>query len=71
MNSEDQASVATAWIKARRSGAGNDCVEMRRNSAAVEVRDSKISTGPVLSLAPGAFGTWIGRAKNGDFDRLL
>ena len=71
MNSEDQASVVTAWIKARRSSAGNDCVEMRRNGSAVEVRDSKNPTGPVLTLIPGAFSQWVDQAKNGEFDRLI
>jgi hypothetical protein len=71
MSSEDQASMVTAWIKARRSGAGNDCVEMRRHGEAVEVRDSKNPTGPTLSVAPDVFGAWVDRAKTGEFDQLL
>jgi hypothetical protein len=60
----------TPWIKAARSANNNDCVEMRRNGTAVEVRDSKNVTGPVLTLAPTEFGAWLAAARTGELDHL-
>ena len=35
-----------SWVKASRSSNSGQCVEMRRQGAVVEVRDSKDPTGP-------------------------
>ena len=60
------------WVKASRSNAQGQCVEMRLHQAAVEVRDTKANgAGPSLHLSPAEFALWIQGAKNGDFDRLL
>lgn len=60
----------TAWIKASRSTSGGDCVEMRRHSASVEVRDSKNLHGPVLSFSPRQFAAWLEGADNGEYGHL-
>ena len=61
----------TPWIKASRSGELAQCVEMRRNGGAVEVRDSKDPEGPSLSHAKSGFAAWLDGAKNGEFDHLM
>ena len=61
----------TAWIKASASATDGQCVEMRRNGPAVEVRDSKNPTGPVLQYTPNQFTAWVETAKDGDLDDLL
>ncbi|MFC6983483.1 DUF397 domain-containing protein [Streptomyces cirratus] len=49
--------VAYHWHKSSYSGdAGGDCVEVAAHPAAVHVRDSKVSDGPVLTVSPA---TWI------------
>ena len=62
--------TATAWIKARRSGASGDCVEMRRHDGAVEVRDSKHPDGPVLRFTTAEFAAWLDGARKAEFDHL-
>ncbi|MFD3936087.1 DUF397 domain-containing protein [Streptomyces sp. NPDC058611] len=57
-------STELTWIKSSYSGsdAGN-CVEVARCAETVHVRDSKVSGGPVLDLAPdawAAFTEWTG-----------
>ncbi|MBT2525998.1 DUF397 domain-containing protein [Streptomyces sp. ISL-99] len=40
-----------AWFKSSYSGAeGGQCVEVANVSAAVHIRDSKVPTGPVLTV---------------------
>jgi hypothetical protein len=60
------------WIKASASsGSGGECVEMRRNGDAVQVRDSKdLGEGPILSLTPAAFQELLAAAKAGELDGL-
>jgi hypothetical protein len=58
------------WIKAAKSGANENCVEMRRHSGAIEVRDSKNPDGPSLRYTSCEFVAWLDGAKNGDFDHL-
>ena len=60
----------TPWIKASKSANNNDCVEMRRNGATVEVRDSKDKTGPVLRFTPAELDAWLDGARRGEFDHL-
>jgi hypothetical protein len=57
-----------AWFKSSysSSGDGNDCVEVAISPAAIHVRDSKNTTGPRMTLAPGAwtrFVTHTGRSS--------
>lgn len=61
----------TQWIKSARSSANGSCVEMRQQTAAVEVRDTKQQGhGPILRLAPAGFSSWIAGAKSGELDHL-
>jgi hypothetical protein len=58
------------WIKASRSGQGDNCVEMRRAGDLIEVRDSKHPDGPALGYTPSEFAAWLDGAKKGEFDHL-
>jgi hypothetical protein len=60
----------TSWVKATRSGVQGDCVELRRHSGGVEVRDSKDPHGPVLRFTPSEFTAWLDAAKHAEFDHL-
>lgn len=60
----------TPWIKARASDHEGECVELRRHTGGVEVRDSKDRTGPVLRFTPAEFAAWLDGARNGEFDHL-
>ncbi|MFD3525178.1 DUF397 domain-containing protein [Streptomyces sp. NPDC058653] len=51
--------VAYHWRKSSYSGdEGGDCVEVAAHPAAVHVRDSKVTDGPVLTLAPAAWAAF-------------
>jgi hypothetical protein len=64
--------TTTPWVKAKRSDDGSNCVEQRRNGAAIEVRDTKDrGAGPTLSFTPAEFAAWLDGAKSGEFDHLL
>ena len=60
----------TPWTKATRSADGGDCVELRRHAGAVEIRDSKDPTGPVLRLRGARVATWLAAARAGGLDHL-
>lgn len=52
--------VAYDWRKSSRSGdMGGACVKVAAHPAAVHVRDSKAPTGPVLTLAPAAWASFV------------
>ena len=62
----------TPWIKATISNGSDNCVELRRDGEAVEVRDSKDGgTGPTLRFTPAEFAAWLHGARAGEFDHLL
>ena len=62
----------TEWVKASRSGQTQECVEQRRNSGAVEVRDTKDrGTGPTLRFTEAEYAAWLDGAKRGKFDHLV
>ncbi|MFC8829209.1 DUF397 domain-containing protein [Streptomyces sp. NPDC057137] len=51
--------VAYDWHKSSYSGSeGGNCVEVAAHPAAVHVRDSKVSDGPVLNLTPAAWAAF-------------
>ncbi|MEV7224444.1 DUF397 domain-containing protein [Streptomyces sp. NPDC093681] len=53
-----------AWRKSSYSGdQGGNCVEVGELPATVAVRDSKTPAGPILTLAPAAFTTFVGWAR--------
>ncbi|MET8567005.1 DUF397 domain-containing protein [Streptomyces sp. NPDC004783] len=52
------------WRKSSYSGdQGGNCVEVAELPAAVAVRDSKDPAGPVLTLAPAAFSSFLNWAS--------
>ncbi|MEU0380062.1 DUF397 domain-containing protein [Streptomyces cyaneofuscatus] len=59
------------WVKSSYSGNGGSCVEWAPGTASttgiVPVRDSKDTTGPVLSIPAAAFATFVTGIKAGDF----
>jgi len=61
--------ISQDWKKSSRSG-GNDgnCVEVRRHGQAIQVRDSKDRSGPVLTFTPAEWEAFIGGAKGGDLN---
>lgn len=67
MINESDSGRPTAWIKARRSTDGNNCVEMRRHGAGVQVRDSKDVHGGVLTVSPEQFAAWISATRRAQF----
>jgi len=61
--------VITPWKKSSKSGGnGGQCVEVRRNHEAIQVRDSKDPHGPVLQFTRHEWEAFIGGAKDGEFD---
>lgn len=60
----------TSWIKASASDQSGQCVEVRRNGGAVEVRDSKDPDGPLLRFTTAEFAAWLDGARKGEFDHL-
>ena len=57
------------WRKSSRSGSEGSCVEVRRLPAAIQVRDTKDRTGPVLSFPAEAWHGFIAGVHEGEFDR--
>ncbi|WP_405683427.1 DUF397 domain-containing protein [Streptomyces sp. NBC_00057] len=50
----------SAWLKSSySSGAGGECVEVAACPGTVHVRDSKDSTGPILSVAAGGWAAFV------------
>ncbi|WP_053680746.1 MULTISPECIES: DUF397 domain-containing protein [unclassified Streptomyces] len=53
--------VALSWHKSTYSGSeGDDCVEVAACPGAVHVRDSKVTAGPELAVAPGVWTAFLG-----------
>jgi hypothetical protein len=60
--------ISQDWKKSSKSGGnGGNCVEVRRHGQAIQVRDSKDRSGPVLTFAPAEWEAFIGGAKDGEF----
>ncbi|MET8348086.1 DUF397 domain-containing protein [Streptomyces microflavus] len=61
---------AQQWVKSSYSGNGGSCVEWAPRTASttglVPVRDSKNTTGPVLSIPAAAFSAFVSGVKSGD-----
>ncbi|MEU3177338.1 DUF397 domain-containing protein [Streptomyces albidoflavus] len=59
------------WFKSSYSDNGGDCVEVATNLAAsrgtVPVRDSKVVSGPVLTVPAAAFSSFVEGVKAGEF----
>ncbi|MFD9145430.1 DUF397 domain-containing protein [[Kitasatospora] papulosa] len=57
---EVSASQGLAWYKSSYSGAeGGDCVEFAAAATQVHVRDSKQVSGPVLTVGPDAWASFV------------
>ncbi|MFF3786700.1 DUF397 domain-containing protein [Streptomyces sp. NPDC001933] len=49
-----------SWFKSSYSGPqGGDCVEVAAHPAAVHIRDSKVTDGPVLTVPPTAWTAFL------------
>ncbi|MEW2082372.1 DUF397 domain-containing protein [Streptomyces sp. NPDC005283] len=54
-----------AWFKSSYStGNGGECVEVAEAPKAVLIRDSKIRSGPVLTVTPHAWAGFVGLAAD-------
>ncbi|WP_067507500.1 DUF397 domain-containing protein [Actinoplanes sp. TFC3] len=56
------------WRTSTRSGDNGQCVEVRRVSDTIEVRDSKNQTGPVLTFTFAEWAAFTNGTKDGEFD---
>ncbi len=56
------------WRKSSRSGSNGQCTEVRDRGEAVDVRDSKNRSGPMLTFTPDEWRAFIEGAKDGEFD---
>ncbi|MFD5040644.1 DUF397 domain-containing protein [Streptomyces sp. NPDC058378] len=55
--------VAYDWRKSSYSGSeGGNCVEVAAHPAAVHIRDSKVTDGPVLTVPPAAWAAFVASA---------
>ncbi|MGW3101743.1 DUF397 domain-containing protein [Streptomyces sp. NPDC001100] len=53
--------VAYAWRKSSYSSSeGGDCIEVAAHPSAVHVRDSKVAAGPILTVSPRTWTTFLG-----------
>jgi Domain of unknown function (DUF397) len=64
----DANEAGESWVKSSLSTSGG-CLEVRRRSTEVLVRDSKDPDGVVLSFEPAAFAQFLQAVKSGEFDR--
>ncbi|MEU3410793.1 DUF397 domain-containing protein [Streptomyces sp. NPDC006658] len=52
--------MACSWRKSSYSGSeGGNCVEVASHPAAIHIRDSKIPTGPTLTLSPATWSDFL------------
>ncbi|MFC7863884.1 DUF397 domain-containing protein [Streptomyces murinus] len=53
------------WFKSSYSGTeGGDCVEVAAGTTAVHIRDSKATTGPLLTVSRETWAGFIGSASS-------
>ena len=57
------------WRKSTYSSTNGSCVELRRMSQVIEVRDTKDRTGPVLSFSAESWQNFVTSVHKGEFDR--
>ena len=56
------------WRKSTRSGSNGQCVEARRMGETIQVRDSKNTSGPVLSFTLNEWSAFTAGVKRNEFD---
>jgi hypothetical protein len=56
------------WRKSTRSGSNGQCVEARRMGETIQVRDSKNTSGPVLSFTLNEWSAFTAGVKQNEFD---
>lgn len=55
----------SAWSKSSySSGEGGECVEVADAAGTIHIRDSKVRSGPVLTVTPQAWARFIGLAAD-------
>jgi hypothetical protein len=62
--------ISEKWMKASKSMAGNECVEVRQEPASglIEVRNSKAQTAGTASFTVAEWDAFLDGAKAGEFD---
>ncbi|MCG5119136.1 DUF397 domain-containing protein [Streptomyces albidoflavus] len=64
-------SESPLWFKSSHSDNGGACVEVATNLVAphgiVPVRDSKVESGPVLTVPAASFSSFVAGVKAGEF----
>ncbi|MGV9251078.1 DUF397 domain-containing protein [Streptomyces sp. NPDC003697] len=67
MNNAESSTVVSgrlAWFKSSYSGTeGGECVEVAAATAVVHVRDSKVATGPLLTVSREAWAGFVALAS--------
>ncbi|WP_330258738.1 DUF397 domain-containing protein [Streptomyces murinus] len=59
-----------AWFKSSYSGAeGGQCVEVAAGTTAVHIRDSKATTGPLLTVSREAWTGFVGMASGASYEQ--
>ena len=56
------------WRKSSRSGASNECVEVRFTAHSVQVRHSHVPSGPRLEFTYSEWKAFLGGVQDGEFD---
>ena len=56
------------WKKSTRTGSNGQCVEVCHRGEAIDVRDSKDPSGPVLVFTPGEWAAFVEGVKDGEFE---
>ncbi|MFF8594878.1 DUF397 domain-containing protein [Streptomyces sp. NPDC015220] len=67
MNTAESSTVSSdlAWFKSSYSGTeGGQCVEVASATAIVHVRDSKVASGPMLTVSRAAWAGFVGLASS-------
>ncbi|MEQ7125603.1 DUF397 domain-containing protein [Actinopolymorpha sp. B11F2] len=60
--------IQARWRKASASIGMSNCVEVADLGARIAVRDSKDRRGPALVFSAGAWSSFVGSAKKGEFN---
>jgi hypothetical protein len=61
--------ITEQWKKSTTSGTNSgSCVEVRSHDDAIQVRDTKDRTGPVLTFTRPEWEAFVSAVKDGEFD---